>query len=77
MAKKQTADEPLPRRVDGPSLDDIWLDPEKQRIRAAMEPLCYLLTDPEGLRMIAAGLMPEHLQEQAKRALACYGEGAA
>lgn len=74
-AKKQTEDERLPRRVNGPTMDAIWLDPEKQRIRAnPSDTLHYLLTDQEVIQMVASGLMPEHLQEQARRALRAFGE---
>lgn len=59
----------LPLRVEGPSQTDPWLEQKKAELKATGGTQVYLLTDLEGLRMVAAGLNVEHLMEQAQRAL--------
>lgn len=68
--KAPCQDEPLPRRVNGPSVNEPWLEQKKHELKATGEMQCYLLTDRQGLEMIAAGLNVDHVMEQARRALA-------
>ena len=38
-------------------------------LRAEGTTLCYLLTDPDGLRLLLAGTIPDYLLDQARSAL--------
>ena len=71
--KPPAADAPLPRRLNGPSQTDPWLEQKKHELKATGGTQCYLLTDIEGLQMIAAGLNVEHGMDQARRALEWLG----